>query len=85
MSNKIPIWLSDWTFKDSKGYTIIVRDVFIKGESDNQFINNPMLVKKALSKYGKVKKSQTYKPINVVLKSQHGYGPRYEDEKLFTK
>ena len=41
-------------------------------------MNNDMLVTRAL----KLNKGTKYKlkAINVKLKSQHGYGPRYEDE-----
>ena len=30
---KIPIWLSDWTFKDSRGNKHIIQDVVVKGKN----------------------------------------------------
>jgi len=42
-----------------------------------------MLIKRTLNRYSKSKKIQTYKPVKIVLKSQHGFGPDYKDEKLF--
>jgi len=54
-----------------------------EGNNESDIINNQMLIKRTLNRYSKSKKIQTYKPVKIVLKSQHGFGPDYKDEKLF--
>ena len=55
----------------------------------NKVLNRPLFRKEALRKGAlkpiKVKRIKSkLLPKDVVLKSQHGYGPHYEDEKLFS-
>lgn len=86
MKNKIPIWLSTWYFIDSKRKrTYKLSDVFVKGESVKEVMNNKMLVNKFTALANKRNKRVKLLLNKVTLDSQHGYGPRYDDEKLFTK
>tara|TARA_Y100001938_G_C7826503_1_gene299209 strand:- start:128 stop:403 length:276 start_codon:yes stop_codon:yes gene_type:complete len=85
MKDKLPIWLTDWIFIDPKTKkTYVVERIFAKGWTKEEVINNPMLVNRALKSL-KVKRIKSKLiPKDVVFKSQHGYGPHYEDEKLFS-
>ena len=83
MKDKLPIWMSDWTFETNKGYRYVIKDVIVKGISSEEIINNEMLVNRALGKLRKGTKKYNLKAVNVKLKTQHGYGPKYEDEKIF--
>ena len=80
MKVKIPIWMSDWTFEQKNGYQYVIKDVLVKGLTKEEVMNNEMLVSRALKKLSKGTKKYKLKAVNVKLKSQHGYGPRYEDE-----
>ena len=84
--DKIPIWLTDWTFQHPKNKTTTtVERVICKGWSSEDIINNPMLINRAL-KMSKVRRNKLIlKPIKVVLKSQHGFGPPYTQEELNIK
>tara|TARA_R110000772_G_scaffold189070_3_gene300106 strand:- start:192 stop:449 length:258 start_codon:yes stop_codon:yes gene_type:complete len=85
MKNKLPIWMTDWTLQHPKNKNkIIIKDVICKGWTSNDIINNDMLIKKVINRLGNKKKNLILIPIHVKLKSQHGYGPKYENEKLFT-
>ena len=62
----VPIWLSKWTFKDSRK-TYILDDFVVKGYDKGSIFTNKETVNKAVNKIiGKRKKYS--------LKSQHGYG-----------
>ena len=80
MKAKIPIWMSDWTFEQKNGFQYVIKDVLVKGLTKEEIMNNDMLVTRALKKLSKGTKKYKLKAVNVKLKSQHGYGPRYEDE-----
>tara|TARA_R100001129_G_C5174006_1_gene205689 strand:+ start:230 stop:472 length:243 start_codon:yes stop_codon:yes gene_type:complete len=80
MKVKVPIWMSDWTFEQKNGFQYVIKDVLVKGLTKEEIMNNDMLVTRALKKLNKGTKKYKLKAINVKLKSQHGYGPRYEDE-----
>lgn len=85
MKDKIPIWMTDWTLQHPKNKNIfIIKDIVCKGWSSKDIINNDMLIKKVINRLGNKKKNLILIPIHVKLKSQHGYGPKYENEKLFT-
>ena len=72
--------MSDWTFEQKNGYQYVIKDVLVKGLTKEEVMNNEMLVSRALKKLNKATKKYKLKAVNVKLKSQHGYGPRYEDE-----
>tara|TARA_R110002012_G_scaffold269778_1_gene453950 strand:- start:357 stop:599 length:243 start_codon:yes stop_codon:yes gene_type:complete len=76
---KLPIWLSDWTFvmpKTKRTYKAI--DVFVKCYDVDEVINNPMLINKALSKINLRKNKSKLLVKSIDLKSQHGFGPKYD-------
>ncbi len=76
--DKIPIWLTDWTFQNPKNKsTIEVKRVICKGWSSEDIMNNEMLTSRALKESGVKRNKLILKPIKVVLKSQHGFGPPY--------
>lgn len=76
--------MSDWVMQCPKTKSQrTIKDFIVKGETVKDIINNPLLISRAIKKLGTQKKFLTWKPIKVDLKSQHGYGPRFEDEQLF--
>lgn len=80
MKDKLPIWMTDWTMMHPKTKVkYVVKDVLAKGWDVDSIINNEMLIKKVLKKLGKQKNKVTLIPTNVELKSQHGFGPPYEN------
>ena len=85
MKDQLPIWITDWTFIDPKSKKkYYSKRIFAKGWTKEEIINNPLLINRALKPI-KVKRIKSkLLPKDVVLKSQHGYGPQYEDEKLFS-
>mgnify|MGYP003126094055 FL=1 len=85
MKDQLPIWITDWTFIDPKSKKkYYSKRIFAKGWTKEEIINNPLLINRALKPI-KVKRIKSkLLPKDVVLKSQHGYGPHYEDEKLFS-
>lgn len=82
---KLPIWMTDWTLQNPKNNrTTTVTDFICKGWTAEDIINNEMLVNRVRNK-SKVKRNKLILiPIHVKLKSQHGFGPDYEDEKSFS-
>jgi len=70
----IPIWLSDWTFKDSKGLKYTIEDIVVKGKNKGEIFLNKDTVSKVVRKLIGSYKKHTLKATNLVLKSQHGYG-----------
>ena len=69
-----PIWLSDWTFKDGRGKKHYIDDVVVKGKNKGEIFLNPDIVNKVVKKLIGSRKKHTLKPINLTLKSQHGFG-----------
>ncbi len=70
----IPIWLSDWTFQDSRKYKHTINDVVVKGIDKESIFSDEKTVNKVVKKLIGNRKKHTLKPINLSLKSQHGYG-----------
>lgn len=69
-----PIWLSDWSFEDGRGKSYVVRDVVVKGKTKGDIFLNKKIVNKVVRKIIGARKKHTLKPINLKLKSQHGFG-----------
>ena len=69
----VPIWLSKWTFKDSRK-TYILDDFVVKGYDKGSIFTNKETVNKAVNKIIGKRKKYSLVPINLTLKSQHGYG-----------
>jgi len=70
----IPIWLSDWTLKDSRGFKYTIEDVIVKGKNKGEIFLDKNTVNKVVRKLIGKRKKHTLKATNLVLKSQHGYG-----------
>jgi|TARA_R100000315_G_C5214052_1_gene127515 hypothetical protein len=70
----IPIWLSDWTFKDKRGNKHTIEDVVVKGKNKGEIFLNKNTVNKVVKKLIGTRKKHTLKATNLVLKSQHGFG-----------
>ena len=69
-----PIWLSDWTFKDSRGRKHTISNVIVKGKNKGEIFLDEYIVSKVVKKLIGSRKKHTLKATNLVLKSQHGFG-----------
>ena len=70
----VPIWLSDWTFKDSKGKSHYAYSQIVKGHNKGEIFLNESIVSKIVKKIINGRKKHTLIATNLTLKSQHGYG-----------
>ena len=70
----VPIWLSDWTFIDSWKIKRKIENIVVKGYTKEEIFNNEKIVNKVVKKIIGSRKKHTLKPINLQLKSQHGFG-----------
>ena len=70
----VPIWLSDWTFKDSRGKKYHSYSEVVKGHNKGEIFLDDYTVNKIVRKLTKGRKKHTLKATNLTLKSQHGYG-----------
>tara|TARA_R100000458_G_C8124336_1_gene141917 strand:- start:86 stop:340 length:255 start_codon:yes stop_codon:yes gene_type:complete len=71
---KVPIWLSNWKFKDKKGKEYTVNLQVVKGYNKGAIFTNQEIVNKVVKKIIGSKKKHTLVPVNLTLVSQHGYG-----------
>ena len=69
----VPIWLSKWTFKDLRK-TYILDDFVVKGYDKGSIFTDKYTVNKAVNKIIGRRKKHSLVPVNLTLKSQHGYG-----------
>tara|TARA_R100000541_G_scaffold45362_3_gene52389 strand:- start:7883 stop:8110 length:228 start_codon:yes stop_codon:yes gene_type:complete len=74
--------MTDWHLQDKNKSKIVIRDVLIKFYRGADVINNPLLVNIAMSKRKTWRKNHTFKPVKVVVKSQHDFGPPYEKDRI---
>ena len=74
VSYNVPIWLSDWTFIDARKIKRKINDVVVKGHTKEEIFNNTKIVNKVVKKIIGTRTKHTLKPINLQLKSQHGFG-----------
>jgi len=73
-SFKVPIWLSKWTFKDSKNKSYILDNYVVKGYNKGSIFINKEIVNKAVNKLIGGRSKKKLVPVNLTLISQHGYG-----------
>ena len=71
---KVPIWLSNWVFKDKKGKKYTINLQVVKGYNKGAIFTNQSIVNKVVKKIIGSKKKHTLVPVNLTLVSQHGYG-----------
>ena len=71
---KVPIWLSNWIFKDKKGKIYTIELQVVKGYNKGSIFTNQKIVNKVVKKIIGTRKKHTLVPVNLTLISQHGYG-----------
>jgi len=71
---KVPIWLSNWKFKDKKGKEYKVDLQVVKGYNKGAIFTDQKIVNKVVKKIIGSRKKHTLVPVNLTLVSQHGYG-----------
>ena len=70
----IPIWLSRWTFKDSKNKAYTLDNFIVKGYNKGSIFTDQYTVNKAVNKLIGSRSKKKLVPVNLTLISQHGYG-----------
>jgi len=70
----IPIWLSNWTFKDSKNKLYKLENYIVKGYNKGSIFTDKNIVNKAVNKLIGSRSKKKLLPVNLTLLSQHGYG-----------
>ena len=70
----IPIWLSNWIFKDSKNKIYQLENYIVKGHNKGSIFTNKLIVNKAVNKLIGSRSKKKLVPVNLTLISQHGYG-----------
>ena len=71
---KIPIWLSNWTFKDNKNKIYKLQNQVVKGYNKGSIFTNKKIVDKLVNKLIGRRSKRKLVPENLTLISQHGYG-----------
>ena len=70
----VPIWLSNWKFKNSKNKMVILNNHIVKGFNKGSIFTNKKIVDKAVRKLLGKNSKQKLVPLNLTLISQHGFG-----------
>lgn len=70
----VPIWLSNWIFKDKKGKKYNINMQIVKGHNKGSIFTDQNTVNKIVNKIIGKRKKHTLVPVNLTLVSQHGYG-----------
>jgi len=70
----LPIWLSNWKFKNSKNKIVILENHIVKGFNKGSIFTNKKIVDKAVRKLLGKNSKQKLVPLNLTLISQHGFG-----------
>ena len=70
----VPIWLSDWVFRDKRGRIYTVSSQVVKGYNKGTIFTDQNIVNKVVKKIIGTRKKHTLVPVNLTLISQHGYG-----------
>ena len=70
----VPIWLSNWIFKDKRGKKYAINMQVVKGYNKGSIFTNQQTVNKIVKKIIGSRKKHTLVPVNLTLVSQHGYG-----------
>jgi len=70
----IPIWLSNWVFKDSKNKIYKLENHIVKGHNKGSIFLDKNIVNKAVNKLIGSRSKKKLVPVNLTLLSQHGYG-----------
>tara|TARA_R100000458_G_scaffold51097_1_gene51654 strand:+ start:3310 stop:3561 length:252 start_codon:yes stop_codon:yes gene_type:complete len=70
----VPIWLSNWTFKDQKNKIYKLENHIVKGYNKGSIFTDKVIVDKAVNKLIGRRSKKKLVPVNLTLISQHGYG-----------
>ena len=70
----VPIWLSNWTFKDNRNKIYKLDNQVVKGYNKGQIFTNKQIVNKLVNKLITSRSKKKLVPVNLTLISQHGYG-----------
>ena len=70
----VPIWLSNWVFKDGKNKKYTLYNIVVKGHTKGEIFTNKKIVNKIVNKIKGGSKKRKIVPVNLSLISQHGYG-----------
>ena len=71
---KVPIWLSNWTFKDQKNKLYKIDNQIVKGYNKGLIFTNKKIVNKLVNKLIGSRSKKKLVPVNLSLLSQHGFG-----------
>ena len=70
----VPIWLSNWKFKDKNNKIYKLNNYVVKGYNKSSIFTNKEIVNKAVNKLIGRSSKRKLVPLNLTLISQHGYG-----------
>ena len=70
----IPIWLSNWVFKDSKNKIYKLENHIVKGHNKGSIFLDKTIVNKAVNKLIGSRSKKKIVPVNLTILSQHGFG-----------
>ena len=70
----VPIWLSNWTFKDNRNKIYKLDNQVVKGYNKGEIFTNKRIVNKLVNKLITSRSKKKLVPVNLTLISQHGYG-----------
>ena len=71
---KIPIWLSNWVFKDQRNKIYKIDNQIVKGYNKGSIFTDKKIVNKLVNKLIGSRSKKKLVPVNLTLISQHGYG-----------
>ena len=71
---KVPIWLSNWTFKDKRGKVYTIESQVVKGYNKGSIFTDKKIVNKLVNKLIGSRSKRKLVAVNLTLLSQHGYG-----------
>ena len=71
---KVPIWLSNWTFKDLKNKKYTLENQIVKGYNKGSIFTDKKIVNKLVNKLIGSRSKRKIVAVNLTLLSQHGYG-----------
>lgn len=70
----VPIWLSNWIFKDQKNKFYKIENQVVKGYNKGSIFTDKKIVNKLVNKLIGSRSKKKLVPVNLTLISQHGYG-----------
>ena len=70
----VPIWLSNWVFKDAKNKLYTINNLVVKGYNKGSIFTDQRIVNKVVNKLIGSRSKKKLVPVNLTLLSQHGFG-----------